>query len=127
MLSITPLYAAPIAILYVVLSLLVVRYRRSGLVSFGDGGKEEVLKAMRTQENCLEYAPFTLLLLAMIEIQGAEGWLIHAFCAALLVGRLMHAYGFGRTPQIQPLRMYGMILTYIALLGTAITSFVLAI
>ena len=50
------------------------------------------------------------------ELQGAPGIALHAIGLTLLAGRLMHAIGFSRTPQIIPLRVAGMVLTYAALL-----------
>jgi hypothetical protein len=67
---------------------------------------------MRTQSNCAEYAPISLLLLLLVELQGAPTWAVHVLGVMFLAGRLLHAIGFGRTPQIIPLRKSGMILTF---------------
>ena len=94
MLSITPLYAAPIGLLFLLLSVNVIRQRLALKVSVGDGGEKALIKAMRAQSNCAEYAPLTLLLIAMAELQGGPNWLIHMLGSLLLLGRLAHAYGF---------------------------------
>ncbi len=127
MLTITPIYAALIALLFVALSVNVIRQRYTSKVSVGDGGDKAMIKAIRTHSNCAEYAPFALLLIAMAELQGAGGWLINLLGLALLAGRLMHAYGFGQTPQIVILRRAGMSLTFLAILIAAITNIVLAL
>ncbi len=127
MLTITPIYAALIALLFLALSLNVIRQRFMGQISVGDGGNKALIKAIRTHSNCVEYAPFTLLLIAMAEIQGAGGVLVNLMSLAILSGRLLHAYGFGRTPQIVILRRTGMLLTFAAILVAAVTNLVLAL
>ncbi len=119
---VTPFYTGLMALLFLSLSYRVVQARRSQKVSVGDGGDRHVLKAMRTQANCAEYAPIGLLLLLMAELQGMPVWLLHVFGAMLLAGRGLHAYGFGSTPQKVPARIWGMYLT-LAMIGvTAIAN-----
>ncbi|WP_170516462.1 MAPEG family protein [Ruegeria atlantica] len=127
MLSVTPIYAALLAILYVVLSAKVISQRRSDKISYGDGGNTAMLKVMRTHSNFVEYTPFALLLIAMVELQGAGGLLLNLLGLALLTGRVMHAYGFGRSPQIVILRQIGMLLTFTAILVAAIANLVQAL
>ncbi len=127
MLTITPIYAALIAFLYVALSVNVIRQRRVGKISVGDHGDKAMIKAMRTHANCAEYAPFALLLIAMVELQDAGGWLVNLLGMLLLAGRLLHAYGFGKTPQVIILRQIGMGLTFTAILLAAMANLVLAV
>ena len=112
MVPVTSLYAGLIALLFVTLSLRVILVRRRERVSVGDGGSKALIKAMRTQANCAEYAPIGLILLALAEFQGAPALALHSLGAMLLAGRLMHAYGFGHTPQFVPVRQLGMVLTF---------------
>ena len=84
MLSVTPIYAALLAILYVVLSAKVISQRRSDKISYGDGGNTAMLKVMRTHSNFVEYTPFALLLIAMVELQGAGGLLLNLLGIALI-------------------------------------------
>lgn len=118
-LTATPIYAGLLALLFVILSIRVIRTRFQARVSVGDGGDKRVIKAMRAHANCAEYVPLGLVLLALVELQGAPVWAVHVLGLMLLLGRLAHAYGFGRTPQIIPLRQGGMLLTFgmIALAG----------
>ena len=127
MLIITPVYAALIAILFVILSVNVILQRRRSRISVGDRGEKDMIKAMRTQSNCAEYAPFGLLLIAMVEMQGAGVWLVNLLGLSLLAGRLLHAYGFGKTPQTIILRQIGMGLTFAAVLVAALANFILAL
>ena len=126
MLAITPIYAALVGFIFLALSVNVVRARIKHRVSVGDGGEKLVIKAMRAQANCAEYAPITLLLIAMAELQGGPAWLIHLLGALILIGRAIHAYGFGITPQIVPLRKNGMYLTFAVLFVGSLTNLILA-
>ncbi|NPD21062.1 MAPEG family protein [Alterinioella nitratireducens] len=119
---VTALYAGLIALLYLFLSYNVVLARRSQRVSVGDGGDKLVRKRMRTHANCAEYAPIGLILLMLVEMQGMPLWLVHVFGQILLAGRLSHAYGFGSTPQIVPLRKLGMYLTLLMIISTAVAN-----
>lgn len=127
MLAITPIYAALIAFLYVWLSVNVILCRRREKISVGDHSNAAMIKAMRTHSNCAEYAPIALLLIALVELQGAGGWLVNLLGLMLLAGRVAHAYGFGRVPQIVILRQIGMLLTFAAILIAAIANLVLAL
>lgn len=111
MISVTPIYAGLIALLFLWLSLQVVGARRATKTSVGDGGHDVMLKRMRVQANCAEYAPIGLILLVLAELQGMPGVWLHLFGLMLLAGRGLHAFGFGATPQVIWARKWGMYLT----------------
>ncbi len=121
-LTISPLYGGLIGLLLVALSVRVILRRREARVSVGDGDDKDLRKRMRTQANCAEYAPIGLILLAMAELQGASCWVVHLLGLMLLTGRIAHAYGFGTTPQIVPLRQLGMVLTFLMLIFAALVN-----
>lgn len=125
--DVTAIYAGLLALLLVALSLNVIRARVRGRVSVGDGSDKAVIKAMRVQANCVEYAPMGLVLLALAEAQSAPVWALHLAGATLLAGRVLHAWGFGHDPQIVPMRQLGMVLTFAMLSVTAITIIVYAL
>ena len=115
-LTATPIYAGLAALLFVTLSVRVILTRRAERISVGDGANKAMIKAMRTQANCAEYAPLSILLLALVEFQGAPVWAVHLLGLMFIMGRIFHGYGFGRTPQIVPLRQLGMLLTFAMLI-----------
>jgi len=127
MLSVTPAYAAILAILFLVLSFRVIGARREARVSIGDGGQSGLLRRQRVHANFAEYAPFCLLLIAMAEIQGAPALLVHALGAGLLAGRMLHAYGLAQQPETFTLRVAGMVLTTITLAIAALTNLALSL
>jgi uncharacterized protein len=109
---ITPLYAAPIVLLFMYLSIRVIRYRRSKLVAFGDQGDKELLRLIRAQGNCAEYAPIGLLLLLMAELTAPAPLGLHIAGALLMIGRTVHGIGLAHYPRIIPARVVGILCTF---------------
>ncbi len=120
--SITPLYAGLIGLLFVLLSVRVIAARFATNVSLGDGGEKMLIKRIRVQGNCAEYSPIALILLALAEVQGAPGWVVHLLGVSLLAGRVLHAIGLGRTPQNIMFRRAGMVLTFAMITFAALAN-----
>lgn len=118
-LAITSLYAAVIALIFIALSLRVIRYRRANRIGLGDAGDKSLLKRMRAQANCAEYAPIGLILLAMVEGSGAPGMAVHLLGSMLVIGRLAHGIGFSASPPIMAARVAGTFLTLMMILLAA--------
>ena len=92
--------------------------RRAAKVSVGDGGHEALLRRMRAQANFVEYTPFFLLLLALVELAtGSPAWL-WGVGAIYILARLFHAFGMDGGPRNR-LRMIGMMTTALLLVGLA--------
>ncbi len=127
MITVTPLYAGLLALLFIALSLRVINARRELGVSVGDGGERLVIKRMRAQANCAEYAPLGIILLALAELQAMPVWSLHVLGLTLLGGRVLHAYGFGATPQVIWGRVGGMYLTFAAITVLALANIALAL
>lgn len=124
---VTPVYAALLTLLFVILSVRTLRTRRRLGIAVGDGANDEMLRAMRVHANFAEYAPLSLLVLLMLELQGAPAGLVHGLGALLLVGRCVHAWGVSRTDEDYRFRVLGMSLTFTALLGGALGIAVLTL
>ena len=127
LLQIVPVYAALLALLFLGLSVRVIRTRRQQKVALGDGDNPVVRRAMRVQANFAEYAPFCLLLITFVELGGAPGLAVHGLCLALLAGRLVHAYGVSGTQENFRYRVTGMTLTFAALAGAAVMNLGIAL
>ncbi len=118
--TITPIYAALLALLLVALAVNVVRGRRRAGVSLGDGGDELLTRRIRAHGNFVEYVPMALILMVMIEERGAEAAWVHGLNGALLLGRLMHAFALSSlTPRPFP-RTGGMALTMLVIVAAVI-------
>lgn len=117
--QIIPFYASLLVLLFIFLSVRVVRLRRALQVAIGDAGDKRLLRAMRVQANFAEYVPFALLLLLALELQVFYPWALHALGATLLVGRLLHAYGVSQPREQLGFRTAGMACTFAVMLLTA--------
>lgn len=89
---ITPLYAALFGLMLAFLSAHVVILRRRKRISLHHEEDQELLRAIRAQGNFAEYVPLTLLLLLLIELNGAPRMMLWALGAFLLAGRVLHAF-----------------------------------
>lgn len=115
MLQITAFYAALLAVLFLLLSVRVIGWRREHRVELDHGGDRELLRRIRVHANFVEYVPFTLLLMALAESMAPPRPLLHLAGLTLVAGRLLHAYGLSQTPQVLRYRVWGMWLTFFAL------------
>ncbi len=120
MLTIVPVYAAILALIYVALAMLVIRLRLSERVSLGAGDSPALERQIRVHGNFAEYVPFALLLLAMAEMRAAPPVWLHALGAILVAARLAHAAGLSSAVGLSALRSGGMIGTFGAIIGAAI-------
>ena len=114
---ITALYAALLSIFLVVLGGLVVRTRIKEGIAIGDGGNKAMLAAIRVHANAVENIPIALLLMFLLEVNGGSGWWLHALGEALVVGRVMHAFGLFQKRNVNYWRQMGMVITWLVTLG----------
>ncbi len=114
----TPLYAAIIGLVFVVLSVRTLLLRRRLGVAIGTGEDPELTRAMRVHSNFAEYVPLALILFYFLEVETDADLWIHVLCVSLIVGRLLHAYGVSQVEENYRFRVAGMILT----LGSIISA-----
>ncbi len=84
-------------ILLLVLSLLVVRQRRTHGVVLGDAAIPELTQAVRAFGNATEYVPAGLVAIAVLAMVGAAPMVVHVTGLVLLTGRVLHAIGLSRS------------------------------
>ncbi len=121
----TSLHAALLGLLFVALSLRVIRIRRDERVALGDDGNPRLQRAIRVHANFAEYTPLALLLISLVELTGGSVWVVHGFGLTLVFGRGLHAWGVSRTPEILHFRVAGMMLTFAAIGGASLALLVL--
>src|SRR5215831_2881923 len=119
---VTSIYAGLLALLFVVLSLRVIGFRRSARVALGDGSNANLMRRIRVHGNFAEYVPMALLLMALGEAQVSPKWIIHALGLVLVIGRAIHAYGVGRAPEVRYCRVVGMAATFVVLIAGAMLN-----
>ncbi len=116
-LPVTLIFAGALAFINVWLGLRVGEVRRREKVSVGDGGSDSVLRRMRAHANFVEYAPFVLALVGLIEFSvGASIWLWIA-TAIFLIARIAHPIGMDGSMRA---RIVGIALTLGVMIALAI-------
>ncbi len=120
MLTIVPIYAAILAVMFVALSIRVIALRRASKLPLGFQGDIALERRVRAQGNFAEYVPLALLLLAFVEMRGAPAWLLHAMALVLVAGRLSHAYGVSQLRESFAFRVSGMAMTFTVILCAAL-------
>ncbi|HET9429073.1 MAG TPA: MAPEG family protein [Allosphingosinicella sp.] len=117
--------AGAAAILNVWLSLRVSRLRRPLKIAVGDGGNEVLQRRMRAHANFSENVPIFLILLVLLEFAtGGDLWLWGA-AILFILARIAHAFGMDR-PGANALRVGGISVSWIVLLGLGIYAIILA-
>ena len=120
MLVVVPFYAALLALLFVALSIRVIKARRRERVAIGDGDNPRLRRIIGVHNNFAQYVPLTLLLLAFVELAAAPLLLVHILCLMLLIGRCIHAYGVSQASENFRFRALGMRLTFAAIVLAAL-------
>jgi uncharacterized membrane protein YecN with MAPEG domain len=118
--TITPLYAGILSILFVFLSVRTIVLRNKFKIGIGDSGNQELLRAIRVHSNFAEYVPLSLLLFVFVELKGASPTFCHILCGSLVLGRVMHAYGVSHIKETFYFRQIGMSLTFTPIIVSAI-------
>lgn len=122
MLYITAISASILSVLAVILSLRVVDIRRREKISVGDGGNDELLRAIRAQANLVEYAPFGLILVACAELNSVPRLWLFLLATVFVVGRVLHPVGIRSVDSPFRPRVLGMQLTLVSMLALAATN-----
>lgn len=114
MLPITLTMAGAAALLNIWLGLRISLLRRRHSVSIGHGGQSPIETRMRAHSNFIEYTPFFLILLALVELaRGSQQWL-WLIAILFILSRILHAFGMDR-PGGNKVRIAGIGLTWIIL------------
>ncbi len=124
---VSPIYIGIVGLLAIYLSFKVSLKRLKHKVSTGDGDNSHLFKSIRVHANYIENAPLAMILLLVIELQGAPTWMVHLLGLAFVFGRILHVYGLGSHPQIPMARTAGSSVTLIYLLVTSVGVVALSI
>ena len=119
----TAFYGGLLGIVYFGILINVMRTRQVTKTEFGLGDDPRLEQAFRVQANFVEYVPLILIILGAIELLGLDSRLVHSLGGLLLVSRVLHALGLGRSTGTSPGRFLGTLGTWLVLLvasGSAI-------
>jgi uncharacterized membrane protein YecN with MAPEG domain len=114
------LYAAFLTAMLLALTYNVIWRRRRLRIGLGSGGNDGLDRAIRAHSSFVEFVPFTLLLIYMVEDAGAALWTIHLMGWTLVIGRLLHVWGLSGESGHSFGRMAGSVLTHLVLAGAAL-------
>ncbi len=116
MLLVTSIIAAVLTIIFIKLSFAVIALRRQNRVGLGNGGFDDLERAIRAQGNFAEYVPFGLILIGCLELNGAPWWVVAVPGISLIIGRLVHVVGIHTPPPDFSKRILGMKFTFMTLI-----------
>ncbi len=105
--TITPMYALPVAVIYMALWMRVTSKRGAMAQSIGDGGNMDLLLRIRQHGNCAEWSCFLLILMILSEGMNAPDLYLHIGGALLVVGRIAHPFGLKKDNAAHVLRYVG--------------------
>lgn len=105
--EVTPIYALPVALIYLILWFRVSSVRSEAGISLGDGGNMALLQRIRQHGNCAEWSAFVLIVMMLAEGSGASALWLHIAGALLVVGRIAHPFGLVADTAGHPLRYLG--------------------
>lgn len=118
--QITPIYAAILGPIFVILSIRTLLMRRKLKVVIGNGDQPTLTRAVRAHANFAEYVPISLLLISFLEIRTRTNLLIHTLCIALVIGRIVHAIGVSQIKEDFRYRIAGMMITFTVIVAASI-------
>ncbi|CAB3766913.1 MAPEG family protein [Paraburkholderia humisilvae] len=118
-------FAGAFALLNLWLAYRCVRIRVNGPGGVGDLGIPELLARMRAHANFVEYTPFVLILMVLLEYAGGSRAWLQGLGAAYIVARVVHAFGMER-PKFT-MQFIGALVTWLVLLALAVWAICLAI
>ena len=97
-------------IIYLYLTVVVIRHRRSDKIVHGDNNDPVMAKKIRGHANAAETIPLGLIIIALNEAMNGSSFAL-LLSAMLVGGRALHAYHFTRRKTSIQFRLFGMALT----------------
>ena len=113
-LPVTLTIAAATAVVNLWLAFRIVPTRVKNNVLVGDNDDLRLRSRMRAHANFAEYAPFVLILMALIELAGGSAMWLWIAGLAFVLARIAHGLGMDR-PTSNPLRAGGALATWVVL------------
>lgn len=114
-LPITSLYAAVLAVIFLVLTMQVIKARSAAGISILHGDDMNLAMKIRIHGNFAEFVPLALILLALAEISGSNALALNVAGAALVVSRILIPFGLDIERFNHPVRIIGNLGTHIAI------------
>lgn len=113
--------------LLLVLSAVAAQRRQRFQVGPNDPAPPELARAVGAFSNATEYVPAGLAAILALSFAGAPAGLVHLAGASLFAGRIVQAAGLLQDAGASALRSVGVLLTWVAYLGAAVSLLFFAI
>jgi hypothetical protein len=123
--TISTIYAAILGLLFVPFTFYVGSYRVKHKILLLDGGDKELARRIRAQGNFVETVPLAVILIVLMELNGASDTWLHSLGVVLVVARVMHYLTIATNPANTVPRALGMVGTlgvYLAAAGWLLVS-----
>jgi uncharacterized membrane protein YecN with MAPEG domain len=122
---VTSIYASILSLLFIFLTIRIIKIRQTNKISIGDGNNLILQKAIRAQSNFCETVPLTLILFFLAENNGAWFVLLNLLGILFAIGRASHAYGISQINENFRFQIFGMVITFTAITGLSLTNLIL--
>jgi uncharacterized protein len=120
------LYAGMLILMGIYLQFRVIKLRRTKLIGIGDGKDHDLARAIRVHGNFVENVSIGIGGLVLLAVTAAPVLIVHAVGMLMVAGRAAHAVGLTQSAGSSPGRVGGMMITFTALIVTAVTLIVRA-
>jgi uncharacterized membrane protein YecN with MAPEG domain len=90
--NISILFTTLFIIIYLILTILTIKARRTAKIAYGDGGNKNLIKAIRAHSNFFEFTVFFIISSFLLEILDANQLYVLVVNIIFLLGRISHAY-----------------------------------
>lgn len=109
---ISSLYASFLGLVFIVLTIKVIKIRKLNQIAIGDNGNLALQKAISAQANFCQSTPIFLILLILAEASQSHIFILH-FCGLVFtLGRIFHGFGINQINENFRFRISGMIATF---------------
>lgn len=125
LIAVSTTYAAILGLLFVPFTMYVGLYRAKHRILLQDGGDQELARRIRAQGNFIETVPLAIILIILMDINGASATWLHALGSVLVASRVIHYVTIATNPGNTVPRALGMVGTlgvYLAAAGWLLFS-----
>jgi uncharacterized membrane protein YecN with MAPEG domain len=125
--SVTIFYSGIFGLLLLVLSLNIFREWVHIAVGMQNEKNDSWKRSERIQQSFVEFVPMCMLLILLIEMNGAPALVLHGLGLGLVIARVLHAYGVGDGKLANIFRVVGTQMTFLILMISSLAAIYYAI
>ena len=111
---VTALYASLLTLIMIDLAFRVGSRRGRLQISMGDGGDPQIVVDNRRHLNFVEHVPMAVILMGIVELNGAPKLWLYIIGAVVVIARILHPIGLNAQGMGHPFRTIGAMLTMLS-------------